>query len=137
MKITPSPHDLYILGYFHVLQGYLQRNYFKRYQSTDCFLKLENIKEESLVIVYQHDTVNMCLWLVHTARHAWRVWLIWTCVSWFRYAIFSASGVYVWDFGWSKRSRNKVTVEESVVGILHVFFEVFANVCKNAVPTLL
>ena len=56
--------------YFHVLQGYLQRNYLKRYQSTDCFLKLENIKEESLVIVYQHDTVNMCLWLVHTARHA-------------------------------------------------------------------
>ena len=76
-KITPSPHDLYILGYFHVLQGYLQRNYLKRYQSTDCFLKLENIKEESLVIVYQHGTVNMCLGLVHTARHVQKDGLIW------------------------------------------------------------
>ena len=76
MEITPSPHDLYILGYFHVLQGYLQKIYFKRYQSTDCFLKLENIKEESLVIVYQHGTVNMYLGLVHTARHAQKDGLI-------------------------------------------------------------
>jgi len=31
------------------------------------------MKEESLVIVYQHDTVNFYPNLVHTARHALEV----------------------------------------------------------------
>lgn len=39
-------------------------------RSSGCFLKLENMKRESLVIVDQHATVNMFLGLVHTARHA-------------------------------------------------------------------
>ena len=38
--------------------------------SSDCSLKLENMKLESLVIVDQHATVNLFLGLVHTARHA-------------------------------------------------------------------
>ena len=37
--------------------------------SSDCFLQLENMKVESLVIVDQHATVNLYLSLVHTARH--------------------------------------------------------------------
>ena len=41
----------------------------KGYLSSDCSLKLENMKLESLVIVDQNATVNMYLSLVHTARH--------------------------------------------------------------------
>ena len=41
----------------------------KNYLSSDCFLKLENMKLESLVIVDQHATVNTFSGLVHTARH--------------------------------------------------------------------
>ena len=37
--------------------------------SSDCSLQLENMKEESLVIAYQHDAVNVYSCLVHTARH--------------------------------------------------------------------
>jgi len=42
----------------------------KNYLSTDCSLQLESMKEESLVIVNQHVTVNRIPNLVHTARHA-------------------------------------------------------------------
>ena len=42
----------------------------KGYLSSDCSLKLENMKLESLVIVDQHATVNLFLGLVHTACHA-------------------------------------------------------------------
>ena len=42
----------------------------KSYLSSDCSLKLENMKLESLVIVDQHATVNLFLGLVHTACHA-------------------------------------------------------------------
>jgi hypothetical protein len=42
----------------------------KNYLSSDCFLKLGSMKEESLVIVNQHVTVNMLTDFVHTARHA-------------------------------------------------------------------
>lgn len=42
---------------------------FKNYLSSDCFLKLGNMKLESLVIVNQHVTVKLWLDLVHTARH--------------------------------------------------------------------
>ena len=41
----------------------------KNHLSSDCSLKLENMKLESLVIVDQHATVNMYLGLVHTAHH--------------------------------------------------------------------
>ena len=40
--------------------------------SSDCSLKLDCMKLESLVIVDQHATVNMFLGLVHTACHALR-----------------------------------------------------------------
>jgi hypothetical protein len=42
----------------------------KNYLSSDCSLKLDCMKLESLVIVDQHATVNMFLGLVHTACHA-------------------------------------------------------------------
>ena len=38
--------------------------------SSDCSLQLESMKQESLVIVDQHATVNSYLGLVLTARHA-------------------------------------------------------------------
>ena len=41
--------------------------------STDWSLQLDSMKSESLVIVYQHDTVNTFPGLVHTARHTIRV----------------------------------------------------------------
>jgi len=47
----------------------------KGHLSSDCSLKLENMKLESLVIVDQHATVNLFLGLVHTACHALRVGL--------------------------------------------------------------
>ena len=42
---------------------------FKINQGTDCGLQLVNMKEESLVIVDKHATVNKLQGLVHTARH--------------------------------------------------------------------
>jgi len=42
---------------------------FKDYLSSDCCLKLVNMKSESIVIVNHHVTVNLYLGLVHTARH--------------------------------------------------------------------
>jgi hypothetical protein len=41
----------------------------KNYPSSDCSLQFESMKEESLVIVNQHVTVNLDPNLVHTARH--------------------------------------------------------------------
>ena len=41
--------------------------------STDYSLKLENMKQELLVIVNKSVTVNFFSDLVHTARHAWEV----------------------------------------------------------------
>lgn len=43
---------------------------FKNYHSSDCSLKLENMKQELLVIVNNNVTVNVYPDLVHTARHA-------------------------------------------------------------------
>ena len=45
----------------------------KNYLGSDCSLKLENIKSESLVIVNKNVTVNLFSNLVHTARHATKV----------------------------------------------------------------
>ena len=42
---------------------------FKINQGTDCGLQLVHMKEESLVIVDKHATVNKLQGLVHTARH--------------------------------------------------------------------
>lgn len=45
----------------------------KNYLSSDCFLKLENMKLESLVIVDKNATVNLYPDLVHTARQATKI----------------------------------------------------------------
>ena len=50
----------------------------KNYPSSDCSLQLGSMKEESLVIVDQHATVNTSTNLVHTARHAMGVVGIWS-----------------------------------------------------------
>jgi len=42
----------------------------KYFRSPDCFLKIENMKKESLVIVEQYATVKRFPSLVHTARRA-------------------------------------------------------------------
>lgn len=49
-----------------------EQNY-KIYLSSDCSLKLENMKLESLVIVDKNATVNLSPNLVHTARHVTKV----------------------------------------------------------------
>ena len=46
---------------------------FKNRQSSDCWLKLANMKSESLVIVNHHVTVNDLSNFAHTAHHARRV----------------------------------------------------------------
>ena len=48
----------------------------KDYLSSNCFLQLENMKLESLVITDQYAVVNMCPGLVHTARHITEVFCI-------------------------------------------------------------
>lgn len=78
--MTSSPYGLYELGYICATMDFTIRSNnvswsesFKNILSSDCFLQLENMKSESLVIVNQHVTVNLYLDLVHTARHAWEV----------------------------------------------------------------
>ena len=46
-----------------------RKQIFKINQGTDCGLQLVHMKEESLVIVDKHATVNKLQGLVHTARH--------------------------------------------------------------------
>ena len=62
----------------HVLQWEIQKVtikyinfelFFKISLSPDCRLKLVYMKLESLVIANQNVAVNICLGLVHTARH--------------------------------------------------------------------
>ena len=45
----------------------------KTFLSSDCSLKLDCMKQESLVIAHQHGAVNTFPGLVHTARHAMEV----------------------------------------------------------------
>ena len=75
--MTSSPHDPYGVGYTRVTmvttmssKNESWRESSKRHPSSDCFLQLENMKVESLVIVDQHATVNLYLSLVLPARHA-------------------------------------------------------------------
>lgn len=58
-------HGLYELGYICatkvVIKRYKNVSFSKTLKSnlsSDCFLQHENMKVESLVIVYQHGTVN-------------------------------------------------------------------------------
>ncbi len=45
----------------------------KTFLSSDCSLKLDCMKQESLVIAHQHGAVNTFPGLVHTARQAMEV----------------------------------------------------------------
>ena len=82
MKVgmTSNHHAPYDLGYTRAtMAGTKSRNTVrwskshKASLSSDCSLQLDSMKSESLVIVYQHDTVNTFPGLVHTARHTIRV----------------------------------------------------------------
>ena len=78
--MTSSQHGPYVLGYTrNTMVGTEGSETARRSQSqktdlsSDWSLKLDSMKVESLVIVYQHDTVNTFPGLVHTARHTTRV----------------------------------------------------------------
>ena len=78
--MTSSPHGPYILGYTRATMGGTKGCQTARWSqsqkttpSSDWSLKLDSMKLESLVIVYQNDTVNTFPGLVHTARHTTRV----------------------------------------------------------------
>ena len=77
---TSSHHGPYVLGYTRATMAGTKRRKPARASksqkaslSTDWSLQLDSMKSESLVIVYQHDTVNTFPGLVHTARHTIRV----------------------------------------------------------------
>ena len=76
--MTSSPHGPYRLGYTRNTMAVAMRCFFKKSNSncslsTDCFLQLESMKSESLVIAYQHVAVNTFSGLVHTARQTMEV----------------------------------------------------------------
>ena len=76
--MTSSPHGPLTPWAAHVLQWPVQRvakprggaNPKKPAPCSDCSLKLDCMKLESLVIADQHAAVNPFPTLVHTARHA-------------------------------------------------------------------
>lgn len=75
--MTSNLHGLYELGYTRATMVFYKKRQRrelerinKRYLSSDYSLKLENMKEESLVIVNKNVTVNRKTNFVHTARHA-------------------------------------------------------------------
>ena len=77
---TSSHHGSYGLGHTCATMVVTKRSKdvnlsksIKVYLSSDCSLKFENIKAESLVIVDKNATVNQFSNLVHTARHAMKV----------------------------------------------------------------
>ena len=77
---TSSHHGSYGLGHTCATMVNTKRSEnvnlsksIKVYLSSDCSLKFENIKSESLVIVDKNATVNLFSNLVHTARHATKV----------------------------------------------------------------
>jgi len=76
-RMTSSRHGLNELGYTRTTMIVTMRcknvslSYsLKTNLSSNCSLKLKNMKLELLVIVYHHDTVNLGPVLAHTARHA-------------------------------------------------------------------
>ena len=78
--MTSSPHGLYAQGYTRAtMDGTMGCEPARGSQSqkavlsSDWSLQLDSMKSESLVIVYQHDTVNTFPGLVHTARHTTKV----------------------------------------------------------------
>ena len=67
--MTSSPHGPYGLGYTRATMVVTMGQSQKAGLSSDWSLQLDSMKEESLVIAYQHDAVNTFPGLVHTARH--------------------------------------------------------------------
>ncbi len=78
--MTSSHHGLYVQGYTRATTGGTNRSKpargsksEKTVLSSDCRLQLACMKLESLVMVYQNDTVDTFPGLVHTARHITKV----------------------------------------------------------------
>ena len=78
--MTSSHHGLYVQGYTRATMDGTDRckpargsKSEKTVLSSDCRLQLACMKLESLVMVYQNDTVNTFPGLVHTARHITKV----------------------------------------------------------------
>ena len=78
--MTSSPHGLYVLGYTRATMAGTKRCKLARGSqsqktvlSSDCRLQLACMKLESLVMLYQNDSVNTFPGLVHTARHITKV----------------------------------------------------------------
>ncbi len=78
--MTSSPHGPYVQGYTRATMGRTKgcqvarpRKTQKTFLSSDCSLKLDCMKLESLVIADQHAAVNTFSGLVHTARHTTRI----------------------------------------------------------------
>ena len=76
MRITSSPYGLNELGYtcatMMVTESYTREQFGVNLEKSSCSdyrLQFVYTKVESQVIVNQHDTVNLCLDLAHTARH--------------------------------------------------------------------
>ena len=78
--MTSSPHGLYVQGYTRATmdgtkgcQPARGSQSQKTVLSSDCRLQLACMKLESLVMLYQNDSVNTFPGLVHTARHITKV----------------------------------------------------------------
>ena len=78
--MTSSQHGPYVLGDTHAtMAGTMGRQPARGSQSqktvlsSDCRLQLACMKLESLVMLYQNDSVNTFPGLVHTARHITKV----------------------------------------------------------------
>ena len=78
--MTSSHHGLYVQGYTRATMDGTDRckpargsQSEKTVLSSDCRLQPACMKLESLVMVYQNDTVNTFPGLVHTARHITKV----------------------------------------------------------------
>ena len=78
--MTSSQHGLYVQGYTRATMGGTKRCEAARWSqsqkaalSSDCRLQLACMKLESLVMLYQNDSVNTFPGLVHTARHITKV----------------------------------------------------------------
>ncbi len=74
--MTSSHHGLYVQGYTRATMGGTNRRQpargsksEKTVLSSDCRLQLACMKLESLVMVYQNDTVNTFPGLVHRPSH--------------------------------------------------------------------
>ena len=78
--MTSNHHAPYGLGYTRTTMAFNRGRQSreeeqtpKKRPSSDCSLKLDCMKSESLVIADQHAAVNTFSGLVHTARQAMRV----------------------------------------------------------------